>query len=90
MICFFEGSHLPHENFTQRVENVIACGTNNDFLGSCKFPGVNIYSAVLRFSKLKTEIDDIFSSSSVKGWLTAYNVEKKYSNRLLVSCIRYF
>lgn len=68
----------------KKVKDVIVCGRHYEYSELCQFPGVNLYNAVVAFSKLRKEIDQVLDSSLIKGWLTEYNLQQGYFNPLLV------
>lgn len=83
------GSHSNRGISSQEIKNLIACGLDDPSSSKfCDFPGANIYLAIVKFSQLRKEIDEILASPSARGYLTPYNIDTKYFGRPQVSRLR--
>jgi hypothetical protein len=47
---------------------------------SCNFPGATILEAVERLYMLHVSVDRMLADSTVKGWMTSYNVDHGFSS----------
>uniref|UniRef100_A0A1B6LZF5 beta-N-acetylhexosaminidase n=1 Tax=Graphocephala atropunctata TaxID=36148 RepID=A0A1B6LZF5_9HEMI len=76
-----------HDVETQRVPSLatekLKCGPGllHPKMGAhCNFPGSGIYEKANQLVSLLDQIDQMMDMSEVKGWLTDYNIQTRFSN----------
>ncbi len=79
------GTMISSKNVSNEIRDILLCEGKSQTSSSCRFPGVEIYNAVMSFSNLRARIDEVLHGSLVKGWLSAHNLKIGYFNARLVS-----
>jgi hypothetical protein len=46
----------------------------------CNFPGAAVLEAVERLYTLHLSVDRMLADSTVKGWMTSYNIDNEFSS----------
>jgi len=46
----------------------------------CKFPGAAVLEAAERLYSLHLSVDRMLTDSTVKGWMTSYNIDNDFSS----------
>ncbi|XP_031354865.1 hexosaminidase D isoform X1 [Photinus pyralis] len=49
-------------------------------LENCRFPGSDVYNAVIKYQELKLDLETFLASHRAVGWMDNYNVKIEYSN----------
>ncbi|KAK5644631.1 hypothetical protein RI129_005931 [Pyrocoelia pectoralis] len=74
---------LQIDNSANAMKLLNCDGDAYDFQ-NCRFPGSNVYDAIMKYQQLTIDLEIFAGSDRVVGWMDNYNIRNNYSNTYFI------